>query len=107
MLGLYRQFVGARSSGTSASTVEGVAAVRDDPDLRRLMGDPYALSPNRAQEPDLGRQPTRTGFDYDAGLGTWLARSGTRDCTGRSSGGPTRCSATPTADSCATGRRSP
>ena len=31
VLGLYRQFVGARSSGTSASTVEGVAAVRDDP----------------------------------------------------------------------------
>jgi short subunit dehydrogenase-like uncharacterized protein len=72
VLGLYRQFVGARSSGTSASTVEGVAAVRDDPDLRRLMGDPYALSPNRAEEPDLGRQPTRTGFNYDAELGTWL-----------------------------------
>jgi short subunit dehydrogenase-like uncharacterized protein len=72
VLGLYRQFVGARSSGTSASTIEGVAAVRDDPTVRRLMGDPYALSPNRAEEPDLGRQPTRTSFDYDAELGTWL-----------------------------------
>lgn len=72
VLGLYRQFVGARSSGTSASTVEGLAAVRDDPTLRRLMGDPYALSPNRAEEPDLGRQTIRTGFDYDPQLGTWL-----------------------------------
>jgi short subunit dehydrogenase-like uncharacterized protein len=72
VLALYRQFVGARSSGTSASTIEGVAAVRDDPNVRRLMGDPYALSPNRAEEPDLGRQPTRTAFDYDPELGTWL-----------------------------------
>jgi short subunit dehydrogenase-like uncharacterized protein len=72
VLALYRQFVGARSSGTSASTIEGVAAVRDDPTLRRLMGDPYALSPNRAEEPDLGRQTPRTGFDYDPQLGTWL-----------------------------------
>lgn len=72
VLGLYRQFVGARSSGTSASTIEGVAAVRDDPIVRRLMGDPYALSPNRAEEPDLGRQPPRTSFDYDPQLGTWL-----------------------------------
>jgi short subunit dehydrogenase-like uncharacterized protein len=72
VLGLYRQFVGARSSGTSASNIEGVAAVRDDPTVRQLMGDPYALSPNRAEEPDLGRQPIRTGFDYDPQLGTWL-----------------------------------
>jgi short subunit dehydrogenase-like uncharacterized protein len=70
--GLVRRFAGQRSSGTSASTVEGLAAVREDPSLRRLMGDPYALSPNRAGEPDLGPQPIRTGFDYDAELGTWL-----------------------------------
>jgi short subunit dehydrogenase-like uncharacterized protein len=72
VLGLYRQFVGARSSGTSASNIEGVAAIRDDPTVRQLMGDPYALSPNRAEEPDLGRQTPRTGFDYDSQLGTWL-----------------------------------
>jgi short subunit dehydrogenase-like uncharacterized protein len=36
------------------------------------MRDPYALSPHRAEEPDLGRQPIRTGFDYDPQLGTWL-----------------------------------
>jgi short subunit dehydrogenase-like uncharacterized protein len=72
VLGLYRQFVGQRSSGTSASTVEGLAEVRADPAVRRLMGDPYALSPNRAEEPDLGRQSPRTGFDYDPQLGTWL-----------------------------------
>lgn len=72
VLGLYRKSVGSRSSGTSASTIEGVAAVRDDPTVRRLMGDPYALSPNRAEEPDLGRQAPRTGFDYDPQLGTWL-----------------------------------
>ena len=47
------------------------------------MGDPYALSPNRAEEPDLGRQPARTGFDYDAELGRGWARSGTRGWTAR------------------------
>ncbi len=72
VLGLYRQSSGTRSSGTAASTVEGLAAVRNDPTVRRLMGDPYALSPNRAEEPDLGRQSPRTGFDYDPQLGTWL-----------------------------------
>jgi short subunit dehydrogenase-like uncharacterized protein len=71
-LGLIRKFAGRRSSGTTASTVEGLAAMRDHPDQRRQMADPYALSPNRAEEPDLGRQPIRTGFDYDEELGTWL-----------------------------------
>ncbi len=72
VLGLIRRFDGAQSSGTSASTVAGLAAIRDDPDVRRLMRDPYALSPNRDEEPDLGRQPIRSGFDYDEQLGTWL-----------------------------------
>jgi short subunit dehydrogenase-like uncharacterized protein len=72
VLSLIRRFAGARSSGTTASTVEGLAGARDDRDQRRLMVDPYALSPNRADEPDLGRQPIRTGFDFDEELGTWL-----------------------------------
>ncbi len=61
-----------RSGGTLASTLEGLAAVRRDPELRRLVEDPYTLSPDRDAEPDLGQQPDRRGFDFDPDLGTWL-----------------------------------
>lgn len=72
VIGLYPGFVGQRSSGTSASTIEGLAALRDSPELRRLARDPYALSPDRASEPDLGPQRDRSSFDYDTELDTWL-----------------------------------
>lgn len=61
-----------RSGGTLASTLESLAAVRSDPELRRLVDDPYTLSPDRDAEPDLGEQPVRMGFDFDPDLGTWL-----------------------------------
>ena len=72
VMGLYSGFASRRSGGTSASTLEGLAALRDNPELRRLMGDPYSLSPDRGTEPDLGPQPDRTRFDSDAELDTWL-----------------------------------
>jgi len=39
--------------------------------VRRLMADPYGLSPDRAKEPDLGRQRDLTTVKYDEFLGTW------------------------------------
>lgn len=48
---------GGLSGGTLASMREQVAALRSTPSARRIVGDPYALSPDRAAEPDLGKQP--------------------------------------------------
>lgn len=72
VIGLIRAFGGQRTGGTSVSTLEGLAAMRDNPELRRLARDPYALSPDRANEPDLGPQRDRTRFDYNTELHTWL-----------------------------------
>jgi short subunit dehydrogenase-like uncharacterized protein len=48
---------GGFSGGTIDSMRHQLDAIRKDRDLRRLVGDPYALSPSRADEPDLGPQP--------------------------------------------------
>lgn len=45
---------GGVSGGTVASGLGQLAAARRDPAVRRLLGDPYALSPDRSAEPDLG-----------------------------------------------------
>jgi short subunit dehydrogenase-like uncharacterized protein len=51
------QLRGGFSGGTIDSMRNQVDAMRKDRDLRRLVGDPYSLSPSRADEPDLGSQP--------------------------------------------------
>lgn len=45
---------GGVSGGTIDSLRAQVDAVRARPDLRQVVADPYALSPDRAAEPDLG-----------------------------------------------------
>lgn len=62
---------GGFSGGTLASMMEQVDAVRADPRLRRIVADPYALSPDRAAEPDLGRQRDLRRVQHDADLGIW------------------------------------
>lgn len=47
---------GGLSGGTIDSMRVGIDDVRDDPTLARRISDPYLLSPDRADEPDLGRQ---------------------------------------------------
>lgn len=63
---------GGISGGTTASAVNMMAQARHDPELRRLMGDPYSLSPDRARDrgPDGGDQ---MGLVYDHELGQWTA----------------------------------
>jgi short subunit dehydrogenase-like uncharacterized protein len=39
---------------------------------RRVVEDPYALSPDRAAEPDLGDQRDLDWFGYDGDLGNWV-----------------------------------
>src|SRR5579875_2061397 len=62
---------GGFSGGTLASIVEQLDEVRADPALRRVAADPYALSPDRAAEPDLGRQRDLMKVRHDKVLGIW------------------------------------
>ena len=52
-----RRMAGGLSGGTAASFVELMDAASDDPEVRRLINDPYSLTPDRAAEPQLGAQP--------------------------------------------------
>jgi short subunit dehydrogenase-like uncharacterized protein len=63
---------GGFSGGTLASITGQVDEVRADPALRRKAGDPYALSPDRAAEPDLGRQRDLMRVRNDETLGMWI-----------------------------------
>jgi short subunit dehydrogenase-like uncharacterized protein len=62
---------GGFSGGTLDSMRGVIDEVRRDPAARRLAADPFALSPERAAEPDTP-QPRRTGI-VRAADGTWLA----------------------------------
>ena len=45
------------SRGTVGTMVELMRAGSGDPEMRRMLDDPYSLSPNRSAEPDVGPQP--------------------------------------------------
>jgi len=62
---------GGLSGGTIDSMRVGVDDVRDDPTLARRLSDPYLLSPDRANEPDLGRQ-SNTFLAQRLADGTWV-----------------------------------
>ncbi|MET0865292.1 MAG: saccharopine dehydrogenase NADP-binding domain-containing protein [Nakamurella sp.] len=62
---------GGLSGGTIDSMRVGIDDVRDDPGLARRIADPYLLSPDRADEPDLGRQ-SNTFLAERLADGTWV-----------------------------------
>ena len=64
---------GGFSGGTVASMVNGIEEATADRSVRRIFADPYALSPDRGQEPDLGPQRDQVGLKYDDFLGQWTA----------------------------------
>lgn len=64
---------GGASGGTIDSMRASVDEARADRAARRLMADPYALSPDRAAEPDLGNERDPMGPVHDEELGGWLA----------------------------------
>ncbi len=66
-------FKGTFSGGTFASAAGGLQEAMRDRTARRLMGDPYSLSPDRSKEPDLGRQRDLTTLRYDDFLEQWTA----------------------------------
>ena len=64
---------GGVSGGTVDSLRVQVDAVRADPARRAVLADPYALSPDRAAEPDLGSERDPAVPAYDADAGGWTA----------------------------------
>lgn len=62
---------GGLSGGTLASMTGQLEEVRASPQRRRLAGDPYALSPDRAAEPDLGDEGDLAWARYDRDLRMW------------------------------------
>lgn len=71
-----RTFAGGVSGGTVASMLELMRAASTDPEARRVMNDPYTLTPDRTAEPELGGQPDlrwRRGGDIAPELkGYWV-----------------------------------
>ena len=67
---------GGISGGTIDSMRHQVDVMKNDRRLRAIGASPYSLSPDRATEPDLGRQPdmvTLAGSDVDPSLRGHLA----------------------------------
>jgi len=62
---------GGLSGGTLASMKGQLDEIRASPELARIVVDPYALSPDRGAEPDLGRERDLSGVERDGELG-WL-----------------------------------
>ena len=67
-----RRAKGGFSGGTIDSMRGSIDEAKRDPKARKLMFDPYALSPDRSQEPgDPGKE--LRGVEHSAELGGWLA----------------------------------
>ena len=64
---------GGASGGTIDSLRTAVDTVKKDAPSRRVLADPYALSPDRAAEPDLGSESDSLKPLRDDRLGGWLA----------------------------------
>jgi short subunit dehydrogenase-like uncharacterized protein len=62
---------GGVSGGTLASAMGQLDEVRASAERRRVVEDPYALSPDRAAEPDLGDERDLDWVSYDRDLGSW------------------------------------
>ena len=67
-----RRVKGGVSGGTIDSMRDTVDQVRADRSLLKLLMDPYALSPDRGAEPDLGSEKDLRGPEYSDDLGTWF-----------------------------------
>jgi short subunit dehydrogenase-like uncharacterized protein len=68
-----RSAKGGFSGGTIDSLRAQVEAVTSDPGARAVLADPYALSPDRDAEPDLGDESDRRLPGPDPDAGAWVA----------------------------------
>src|SRR6476620_4341133 len=60
---LVRSLRGGFSGGTIDSVRQQAITARADADARRVLGDSYALSPRRSEEPSSGRRPATGALD--------------------------------------------
>lgn len=67
------QVRGGVSGGSIQSLREQIDEARASPRARVLLSDPYALSPDRDAEPDIGPEPDPGGAVRDPALGGYLA----------------------------------
>jgi short subunit dehydrogenase-like uncharacterized protein len=63
---------GGVSGGTLASMMGQLEEMAASAERRRVVQDPYALSPDRAAEPDLGGESDLEWVRYDGDLGMWV-----------------------------------
>jgi short subunit dehydrogenase-like uncharacterized protein len=70
---MVREFRGGFSGGTLATMRGQVAEVASDAKRREVVEDPYALSPNRSREPELGPEPDLRSAEHNGQFGVWLA----------------------------------
>ena len=64
---------GTASGGTLDSMLGQLEEAKGDKDRARVAADPYALSPDRTAEPDLGDERDLRTVKRDPDLGAWLA----------------------------------
>jgi len=64
---------GGVGGGTVATALAQLAEARRDQPSRRLLADPYALSPDRAAEPDLGDEADLRGVEHLGAPDVWAA----------------------------------
>jgi short subunit dehydrogenase-like uncharacterized protein len=64
---------GGASGGTVDSLRTTVDEAKKDKSIRKLLADPYSLSPDRQAEPDLGSERDSLKPQRDDHLGGWLA----------------------------------
>ena len=67
-----RRVRGGVSGGTLASLKGTVDDIKKDRSLMRVLADPYALSPDRDTEPQLGKEADLRGAEYSDHLDTWF-----------------------------------
>jgi short subunit dehydrogenase-like uncharacterized protein len=63
---------GSLSGGTIDTSRTQVDAITADRRLARVLFDPYALSPDRSSEPDLGKERDPNSVFVDADTGQWV-----------------------------------
>jgi short subunit dehydrogenase-like uncharacterized protein len=63
---------GGFSGGTIASLKGQLEEIKSSPALKRIVDDPYALSPNRGAEPSLGSEPDLRGLERSDDAGGWI-----------------------------------
>lgn len=69
---LHAKSKGGLSGGTIDSSRAQLEAVGEDRALRKVLFDPYALSPDRAAEPDLGKERDPRSVFADSETGEWV-----------------------------------